>query len=294
MPRTFLQRLTILLMLAACIAAATPGRVIHREQSPFNPIIVRENQRGIRTMHFREDGLAQTEIDTRNPRRLVSAYARVSMLSLAIVPRPGRILVVGLGGGAMPTFLRHNLPEALIDIAELDPQVVTVAERFFFFRQDAKMTVHAGDGRTFIEKSNDRYDIIFLDAFGPDDAPYSLTTREFLVLVQSHLAEGGLAAANVCGPGTNPLYHSMIKTYQDVFPELHIIRAPASDNQVVFAFAAGTGMTRQQLEKLASGLQTSVDPPLNLEPVVRSQYLRAPRLPADARVLLDADAPPRR
>lgn len=50
---------------------------------------------------------------------------------------PRRILLVGLGGGALPVYLHRHYPQAAIDVVEIVPEVVLAAERFFGFCQDA-------------------------------------------------------------------------------------------------------------------------------------------------------------
>ena len=76
-----------------------------------------------------------------------------------------RILVVGLGGACIQRFLHDRLPNAIIESVELDPVVRDVARQFFAFKEDDRQIVHIADGRDFIEKNDQRYDLIMLDAF---------------------------------------------------------------------------------------------------------------------------------
>ena len=101
-------------------------------------------------------------------------------LALALVAQPQRVLVVGLGGGSLPSLLRKHFPRLVIDVVDIDPVVVEVAKKFFGFREDAAMRVVVDDGRHYLQQYRDRYDIIFLDAFGDESTPYDLTTLEFL------------------------------------------------------------------------------------------------------------------
>ena len=101
-------------------------------------------------------------------------------IGLAVVEEPKRILIVGLGGATIPNFLHKHYPRTTIDVVDIDPDVVVVAKKFFGFKDDPTMRAHVADGRKFVEESRDRYDIIFLDAYGRDNIPYHLATREFL------------------------------------------------------------------------------------------------------------------
>jgi spermidine synthase len=281
----------VLALLLAGAAALAQTRTLYDKQSEFNRIIVQEDSRGVRTLQFAADGATQTAVDTQRPTRLMSSYTRTAMLGLALVPQPKRILMVGLGGGAMPMFLRRNFPDAVIDVAELDPAVADVARQFFLFKEDDKMKVHVGDGRKFIENVDARYDVIFLDAYGADYIPYSLATREFLQAVRRKLSDDGVVVANVWGFGSNKLYYSMVRTYMDVFEEMHIVRAPASDNHMFFVLPRKLGLTSGQLRTKALAEAKSLKPQLPLASMIDSGYEPLRELPESAKVLVDADAP---
>lgn len=288
-PRTIVRSAFVVLLLGTC--ACAQSRILHREKSAFNEIIVEEDASGIRTLLFEEYGAMQTAMRVSAPTELVLSYARAIMVPLAIVPEPRRMLIVGLGGGAMPKYLRKVYPEAHIDVAELDPAVIQVAKKFFFFREDDRLKAHAGDGRKFIETTDSRYDVIFLDAYGADSIPYSLATREFLLACKAKLSEGGIVVGNVWSYRSNRQYYSMLKTYLDVFAEVHIVRATASENHIFIALPAEAKLTREALIEKAADLQKKRMSDLQLEAIVRDGYTPLPALPAGAKVLLDRDAP---
>lgn len=54
--------------------------------------------------------------------------------------------MVGLGGGGLAQFLRDFVPGASVEVVELDPAILEVAEGFFGFRADGRLTVTIGDG----------------------------------------------------------------------------------------------------------------------------------------------------
>jgi spermidine synthase len=286
-----LKGLTRRSMLGAAVAflGACAGRdgVIFETQSEFNHIVVLEDGLGRRMLSFGHDGAIQTIIYPKEPTRLVSAYTRTSMCALALHPRPQRVLVIGLGGGAMPTFLRHACPEAIIDVVELDGAVVDVARRFFNFKEDQKMKAHTGDGRKFIETTPNRYDLIFLDAFGEDSVPHALATKEFLAMVRSKLTEKGVAVSNVWGPDSNGLYPSMLKTHSAVFDELHVLHARPSDNRLIFAFPYKAELDRRKLIQLARTEAPKAAKELDLEALMGQ--LEPHTIDADAKVLIDAE-----
>uniref|UniRef100_A0A669E0W0 eEF1A lysine and N-terminal methyltransferase n=1 Tax=Oreochromis niloticus TaxID=8128 RepID=A0A669E0W0_ORENI len=59
---------------------------------------------------------------------------------------PVSVLLVGLGGGGLPQFLRDFMPNVTIEVVELDPVVLEVAKQWFGFQPDDRLTVTLGDG----------------------------------------------------------------------------------------------------------------------------------------------------
>lgn len=51
------------------------------------------------------------------------------MGALYLKPAPSKVLVIGLGGGTLPSALFRALPETDFDIVEIDPAVVRVAKK---------------------------------------------------------------------------------------------------------------------------------------------------------------------
>lgn len=63
------------------------------------------------------------------------------------------LIVVGLGGGGLCTFLRKFLSKASIKAVDIDEDMLKIASEWFGFNTDEKLTVDIDDGVTFLEKS---------------------------------------------------------------------------------------------------------------------------------------------
>ena len=228
--RTFLAGL--LVFAALVVPAHADERVLYEKASAYNTIIVTEDEAGVRTLRFTKGGARQSVVKLGDPDYLALSYASVMLAGLALAEDPSRILVVGLGGGTLPMFLRKHYPDATIDAVDIDPAVVFVAKEFFGFREDSRMQAHVDDGRRFIEKSRQPYDVIFLDAFGSDSVPEHLTTQEFLRAVRRAVKPGGAVVGNVWDSAYNRLYDSLVRTYQEVVDELLILDVRDSGNKM--------------------------------------------------------------
>jgi len=173
------------------------------------------------------------------PDKLLFEFTQMGFVSLAFLDRdPKDVLFVGLGAGAMPKYFARHYPDAIVDIAELDPDMVTVAQKYFYFKENEKMKVHVDDGRLFVKRAKKKYDWIILDAYQNDYIPFHLTTLDFLKEVKSKLKEDGVVVANIASPYRNKFFDSMVMTYKKAFPHLAVFKGKKSAN---FIFVATTG-----------------------------------------------------
>jgi spermidine synthase len=151
------------------------------------------------------------------------------------VDKPGRALLVGLGGGTLPRFLQRHFPEVEVDAVDIDPVVVEVAQKLFAVRETDHLHLYVDDGRAFIEKTQRPYDVIFLDAYNAKEIPYALATKEFLTSVRRALAPTGVVVANIWERLANPLHDSMVLTYQSVFGWVRIVAVRGEGNEILLA-----------------------------------------------------------
>jgi spermidine synthase len=193
----------------------------------------------------------------RDPFESPFLYAAYAHLGLLFVPRVRRVLVVGLGGGSIPRRFWRDYPEVTVEVAELDPMVVEVAKRFFEVREDPRLRIVIQDGRLFLRRSAQRYDLIILDAYFADAIPFHLTTREFYALVRDRLAPGGAVVSNLIGALTGPqsaLFLAMYRTHGAVFPGLYpfpvslrTYEDPEGLRNIILVATAERGLTRAEI-----------------------------------------------
>ncbi len=261
------NRLNTLLALFASFAATPPAvamTVVHTEKSLYRNIVVYEED-GQRCMSFsrRHQTARQTCQFLDDPNQFFFAYTKMMMGGLYLNPNPHKILVIGLGGGVLPTALARMLPDAEIDIVEIDPAVVKVAREFFGFNPSQQIQVFEEDGRVFVKragKSGRRYDLIMLDAFDHEYIPEHLLTQEFLSEVKSLLTADGVLAANTFS--SSRLYHHESTTYQAVFGPFYNLRVKLKNRIILVkmdglpaldAIGRNAGLLEKNLEPLGFG-----------------------------------------
>ena len=289
------RRKLLALGLAAVGCLALPARaqekVLCEKQSPFNLLVVNEDERGLRTLRFGRDGVRQSVVKVGDPDHLDLPYARSAFVGLAFCPQPRRVLIVGLGGGTLPGFLHKHFPRTAISVVDIDPGVVEVAKEYFGFREDDTLHAHVADGRKFIEDCSTPYDMIFLDAFSASEIPYSLATIEFLQAVRRALTPEGVVVGNVWSRESNALYDSMVRTYQEVFHELYVLDVRLAGNKILLALPRKERLGREDLTQRARRISSEKRFRYDLGDAANYGYNYAGEKDSRGKVLKDAEKP---
>jgi len=194
-------------------------KLLHSERSLYREVLVYEDG-SQRCMCFTRNCRIgrQSCMDMKHPDRLQLNYTRMMLGSLYLNPKPRSILVIGLGGGSLPRALLQLLPDARIDVAEIDPAVISVAQKYFNLPVNPRLHVVAADGRVFVKRAlreQRRYDLIMLDAFDHEYIPEHLLTQEYLSEVRTLLTPDAVLAANTFS--SSRLYDHESTTYAAVF-----------------------------------------------------------------------------
>jgi len=278
--------------IAAFAPAVTDARVIHSERSLYqNLLVVEKGTQRCLQFTVRHDQRNQTCLDKSHPKRMVFAYTQMMMAALLLNPDPLRILVSGLGGGTIPAALAELLPDARIDVVEIDPTVVEVAKRYFGYVPGPHTRVYVQDARVFGKRavlSGQQYDAIFLDAYNGDYIPEHLMTREYLEETRRLLKPGGVVAANTFA--ISRLYHHESVTYEAVFGTFFNLTLGQSANRIVLA-TAGELPDETLLVQRAAAWEELLEPygvPIRSYP---PRMTTEPDWNTEARVLTDQYSP---
>ena len=147
----------------------------------------------------------------------------MSALPLAFLNRPAHnALVVCFGMG---TTHRSMLSWGIDSTAvELDPSVPSL---FWFFHEDGAELLKSpqshlviDDGRRFLERTTDRYDVIAIDPPPPTQAAASslLYSREFYSVVRSRLQPDGIFQQWIADDGDTVAQAAIAKALKESFP----------------------------------------------------------------------------
>jgi hypothetical protein len=113
-------------------------------------------------------------------------------------PRLKRVGVVGLGAGELCCYAAQDQHWTFY---EIDPAVKYIAcdSGLFTFYRDcpAEKSVVLGDARLSLQRSDQRFGVLVVDAFNSDAIPVHLLTREALKVYFDHLDDDGILAFNI-------------------------------------------------------------------------------------------------
>ncbi len=263
--------------------------IIHQERSLYRNILISE-ENGKRCMRFMLHDTATHNQSCRylaDNKKLVFDYTKMVIAGVLFKSDAKKVLVVGLGGGTLPTVISELLPQAKITTVEIDDAVVRSARNYFSFQETDRNNVVIEDARIWIKraaKRDEKFDLVILDAFNGDYIPEHLMTREFLIEVKSLLNKQGLVLANTFS--SSKLYHSESVTYQSVFAGLRMMKSPKGNRVLLAANNAIATPDEADLRRWSFALSR-----YDVDPFALLQLEKSPDWETSATVLTDQFSP---
>lgn len=247
----------------ACYRVATAQQrpvVELEEKSQYSTIrVIRE--KNVRTLGFVRDSgemIVESMVDIEKPHELLVTYTRHMFLSYLFRPKQEKVLIVGLGGGSMVHFLKHYDPNVKVDVVEIDPAIVKIADKYFGVKSGGNVTIITQDAFEYLKTTESRYDAIYMDAFlkpaaGTDTSgvPLHLKTVQFYKEVQKKLTPSGLVAFNV---HAHEKVQEDIKNIRDAFAQTYVFRMPQLNGFVVVGSLAPERMDLKALRAAGEDL----------------------------------------
>jgi spermidine synthase len=151
-----------------------------------------------------------------------------------------RIAIVGLAAGTTARQASAVFPNVVIDGFEIDPKIVDVGRKYFDLNMP-NLNVIIQDGRWGLASSQEKYDIICVDAYRPPYIPPHLTTQEFFQIAADHLNPDGVLAINVGrAPGDRRLIDGLATTLGTIFRSIYVMDIPNTFNSLIYATLQAT------------------------------------------------------
>ena len=172
--------------------------------------------------YYLNDYLTQNTYDIVEKKSISMFTYMLHGLARSYSPRTDDVLCIGMGIGIVPMdFARDG---AKVDVVEINPAVVPVAEKYFGF-EPMKVNLIIADGRQILNQSTKQYDAVILDAFLGDSCPSHLMTREAFGGARRTLKPEGVLVINTFADvdGRDDFFGaSLYKTLTNVFTSVRI------------------------------------------------------------------------
>ncbi len=228
--------------------------VIHRG-SLSSGITVADD--GCRRNLYLDGDTLQSSMLLADPERLDLEYGQAMMCAMLFQQSPEKVLLIGLGGGSLVKFLLEFCPEATIDVAEINPEIIKVAQKYFLLPTSDRLLIRLAPGEEVVADrlaSGDYYDFILIDAFDDNGPARALLEERFLYRCRELLTSGGVFAMN--------LWNRPVDNFPAIYATLERL------------FGKGTQkllMTRANTNAIAFGLNKPVPSKslMELRPVAR-------------------------
>lgn len=267
-----------------------PGlvRILRRPDSPSRAELLRRVSRdemtqpfifendAERRLHFTW-GCTQSTMQLDDPYALVSAYTRKMMAFLLLNPVPRKMLMLGLGGGALPKFCYNRLPRTDIAVVEINEDVIALRDEFCIPKDDERFRVVHADGGAYLAQSEDPVDIILVDAFDPTGIARSLSASQFYSRASDCLTDNGILVMNFWGDRERYV-ENLTQAARAFGKNLRLVPTTTGGNVVLFASRRpAPSVINQELESLSQWLQQtlSLDFPRYLRRVCQGHSLFA-------------------
>jgi predicted membrane-bound spermidine synthase len=231
------------------------GLVAHVETEYNNIYISKKGPLLAMTTMVAKRWLFESIVNLKDPDDLTVPYSKLMPAGLLYPEKLRRILMIGLGAGSISTYLGRVMPDVQIDVVELDPGIIAACKKYFGLQETDKVHYIESDGRVFLNRNKDPYDLIILDAFRELGVPFHMLTREFYTLVKDRLAPGGAVAANVTA--NTRLYLWTLATFHAVFPTVDVYPdwKEETEAQSIAVMVPGPTPSKDALMQRATALQ---------------------------------------
>ena len=201
--------------------------VVHNENSIYGNITV--TKRGDQFTFF-TDGMPSITVPVPD----LASIEDLVHFSMLVHGRPESVLVLGGGaGGMIHEILKY--PVTRVDYVELDPLLLKLVERYSTpltqsELSDGRVKIHDTDGRFFVKRTQERFDLIFIGVPVPQELQTNrLFSIEFFSAAKERMKPDGMIVLTLPGsltyvsPELRDLNRCIWNTLKAVYPTVRII-----------------------------------------------------------------------
>lgn len=212
----------------------------------------------------------QSLMSKQRPEYLALPYMQAMMVSLClnVFPANGKVLQLGLGGGAINRFLMHYYPEITLQTVELSSTVLDIYQQYFCAEQlpinragcagdgmstaaDEAIVIHDAMNYFALDKSARLNDLVICDMYGAAGLPNFMQEKPFFVQLGAVLGDTGILVINAGAKNVN-LLQKIFNSLREVFRYLLIAEVPGFENIILYASNSVLNTEASRIAKLQS------------------------------------------
>jgi spermidine synthase len=204
-----------------------PSNVLTDVDTSYSRYQVTREVRNGRAVHYllTDAKGAQSAQFVDAPDEPVFAYIRQMQQIAVTYPDVKRVLIIGGGAFTLPQLLVGQSEDVRVDIVEIDPGLGELSERYFNYQPHPRIATHFEDGRNYLNRDQEPYDLIFLDAFNSLTPPFHLTTLEAAARMWVNLTPDGAIVTNVIDRPDGDFIASMTAVHKRLFRDVEVFAA---------------------------------------------------------------------
>ena len=181
-------------------------------------------------------------------------HEMLCQVPLFLHKNPQRILIIGGGdGGSLEEVLKHKIEK--VWLVEIDKKVIELSQKYLPFIskgafKNKKAEIIIGDGKEYINKYKDFFDVIILDLSDPGGPAKDLISLNFYKKAESTLRKNGIISIQsgsfTCQPELVSLIFNRIRK---IFPSVEIHRAVVPSYQAgEYSFIVGSTANLKKID----------------------------------------------
>lgn len=234
--------------------SAISGKYIVEETQGENGILLRrlyflssknaiQSEAKVRKVKTRK-GAERVLVDTTSLSCSHHGYMTIGACSVLDSSSEGKLLVIGLGGGALCSYLKKVFPKSVITAIELDPEILNIAVDYFGLIEDKQLIVYIKDGLVFLseaEEKGEKYDTVMFDVDNKDiitglsSPPQAFIENDVLQRVKNILSPRGVFILNlVCR--RKCIRDDLYKSLKSIFGNVKALKLDDDLNEIFYCW----------------------------------------------------------
>lgn len=176
----------------------------------------------------------QTILNRKNPE--IPALSYLIPLTLAVMLKPDKCCLLGLGGAGVPHLLSSYLESVPLLAVENNPEVISLAKKYFFADKVKNLIVIQNNAKDFVENSKETFQHLLVDLFTDSSFPDDCNNYDFFLNCRKLLNNEGILGVNVATSHEN---WEIFKHIRTVF-HLNTIVFPIKDSVNIVILACNS------------------------------------------------------